>query len=163
GDTNDCDRKTSTNGAPVRIRGMPRVCARRGGTRSTGQSGYPSHRHQRHSRRGAGRQGEIGPGLLAKLHQGRNGLRQRHQPLGGNFQAFMQKIVFTESAEDALDDVVDDVVKATAADQGTLASYKRRKPTRFDQLKEVAQSPPLPPTVIAYYEDALDGPTLQRF
>lgn len=82
---------------------------------------------------------------------------------GQRLDEFFSKIVSPENIEDALDDVVDGVVRAAAIDQTGLEAYKRRKPGRFNQLKEVAHSCPFPPVVIAYYESSLDARTLTRF
>ncbi len=90
-------------------------------------------------------------------------MERQSQALGKDWQAFFSKIVQKENSEDALDDVVDGVVQATAADRATLEAYERRKPSRFKQLRPIAQSQALPPTVIAYSENALDMATLQRF
>src|SRR5262249_38599769 len=54
-------------------------------------------------------------------------------------------------------------VKAAVADRAALDGYKRRKPGRFKQLKEVAHSQPFPPTTVAYYDSFLDEATLRRF
>lgn len=78
-------------------------------------------------------------------------------------EAFFSKITTDQNVEDALDDVVDGVVQAAAADRVALEAFKRRKPARFKQLKEVAHSAPLPPPVIAYYGDVLDAATRERF
>jgi len=82
---------------------------------------------------------------------------------GKKLEAFFPKIKSYENVEDALDDVVDGVVKATVSDRAGVEAYKRRKPGRFRQLKEVAQSPPFPPTVVAYYDSNIDDATLRRF
>ena len=42
-------------------------------------------------------------------------------------------------------------------------AWERRKPGRFSQLKELARSQAVPPTVLAYYEAALDPATIKRF
>jgi ABC-type phosphate/phosphonate transport system substrate-binding protein len=78
-------------------------------------------------------------------------------------EAFFSKIQTPDNFEDALDDMVDGTVKAVVADRAALEGYKRRKPGRFRQLKAVAKSAPLPPTVIAYYDAKLNGATLKRF
>jgi ABC-type phosphate/phosphonate transport system substrate-binding protein len=62
----------------------------------------------------------------------------------------------------ALDDVVDGKVQATVVDQEILDAYKQLKPGRFKQLKVVARSQPLPPTVIAYDDRALDEATVRQ-
>jgi ABC-type phosphate/phosphonate transport system substrate-binding protein len=70
---------------------------------------------------------------------------------GKKAEAFFSKITSQENVEDALDDVVDGVVDAAAVDQTALEAFKRRKPVRFNRLKELTRSQPLPSAVIAYY------------
>jgi ABC-type phosphate/phosphonate transport system substrate-binding protein len=90
-------------------------------------------------------------------------LDRQSQAHGKPADAFFSRIATVDNAEDALDDLVDGKVQAVAADRATLEAYKRRKPGRFSQLKQVAQSQPFPPTIVAYQEGTLDEPTLQRF
>jgi ABC-type phosphate/phosphonate transport system substrate-binding protein len=85
------------------------------------------------------------------------------QAAGKKPDSFFSKISTPDNIEDALDDVVDGNVQATVVDRAGLDAYKRRKPGRFSQLKELARSPAVPPTVIAYYEAALDSATIKRF
>jgi ABC-type phosphate/phosphonate transport system substrate-binding protein len=85
------------------------------------------------------------------------------QAAGKKVDAYFSKVLAPENTEDALDDVVDGMVGAAAVERVGLDSYKRRKPGRFKQLKELAQSRPFPPVVVAYLEGALDAKTLQRF
>jgi ABC-type phosphate/phosphonate transport system substrate-binding protein len=77
-------------------------------------------------------------------------------------ESFFSKITTPDNIEDALDDTVDGVVGAMAVDRAALEAFKRRKPARFKNLKEVAQSPPFPPTLVAYYGTHLDKATLER-
>jgi ABC-type phosphate/phosphonate transport system substrate-binding protein len=85
------------------------------------------------------------------------------QVSGKDRTAFFSKITSQDNAEDALDDVVDGTVQATAVDRTTLEAFKRRKPGRFNQLKEIAHSQPFPPVTVAYYDKVLDEATLRRF
>lgn len=85
------------------------------------------------------------------------------QALGKSPATFFSKITTPANVEDALDDVVDGVVQGTAVDRAGLEAFRRRKPARFAQLKEVLHSPPAPPPVVAYAEGALDKNTLDRF
>jgi ABC-type phosphate/phosphonate transport system substrate-binding protein len=82
---------------------------------------------------------------------------------GQPMDKFFSKITNPANVEDAVDDVVDAVVQAAVVDQAGLEAYKRRKPGRFRQIKEVVKSEPVPPAVIAYTEGALDQATLDRF
>ena len=78
-------------------------------------------------------------------------------------EEFFAKITNPENVEDALDDAVDGAVQAVAVDRAALEAFKKRKPARFNRLKEVAKSQPFPPTVVVYLEGVLDNATLQRF
>jgi ABC-type phosphate/phosphonate transport system substrate-binding protein len=82
---------------------------------------------------------------------------------GQKADAFFSKISTPDNVEDALDDLVDGKVQAVAADRAALEAYRRRKPGRFKQLKEVAQSKPFPPPVVVYHNSVLDDATLRRF
>jgi ABC-type phosphate/phosphonate transport system substrate-binding protein len=82
---------------------------------------------------------------------------------GKTLETFFSKVNTDQNVEDALDDVVDGAVQVAAADRVALEAFKRRKPARFKQLKEVAHSEPFPPPVVAYYGDVLDAATRQRF
>jgi ABC-type phosphate/phosphonate transport system substrate-binding protein len=88
---------------------------------------------------------------------------RQSQANGKDLESFFSKITSQENVEDALDDVVDGVVQATAVDRASLEAYKRRKPGRFNQLKEVARSQPFPAPLVAYYDKVLDEATLKRF
>ena len=81
---------------------------------------------------------------------------------GKTMDTFFSKVDSKENVENALDDVVDGVVQATVADRAALEAYKRRKPGRFKQLKEVAKSQPVPSAIIAYYDSNLDKATRKR-
>jgi ABC-type phosphate/phosphonate transport system substrate-binding protein len=76
---------------------------------------------------------------------------------------FFSKVTTPANYEDTLDDVVDGVVDAAVVDRVALQQFERRKPARFRQLKELAQSPPFPSAVIAYQPGVLDQATLDRF
>ncbi|MCE9532313.1 MAG: phosphate/phosphite/phosphonate ABC transporter substrate-binding protein [Planctomycetes bacterium] len=82
---------------------------------------------------------------------------------GKHTNEFFSKIASYENIEDTLDDIVDGKVSATVIDQAGLDGYKRRKPGRFNQLKEIARSGAFPPIVIAYCGSTLDDATLKLF
>ncbi|HEV3083844.1 MAG TPA: PhnD/SsuA/transferrin family substrate-binding protein [Gemmataceae bacterium] len=90
-------------------------------------------------------------------------VERESQKTGKKLEEFFSKITAPENVEDALDDVVDGVVQASVVDRAALEAYKRRKPGRFKKLKEVAHSQPFPPPLVAYYGDALDEVTRERF
>jgi ABC-type phosphate/phosphonate transport system substrate-binding protein len=77
-------------------------------------------------------------------------------------EAFFSKITSHDNIEDAVDDVIDGRVQAVVLDQTALDAYRRRKPGRFDRLKLVARSQPLPPIVIACYDTVIDRALLRR-
>src|SRR5262249_34366871 len=85
------------------------------------------------------------------------------QANGKDPKTFFSRITSPTNYEDALDDVVDGVVQATVVDRASLEAYKRRKPGRFNRLKEVVHSQPFPPGVVAYYDGVLDQGPLRRF
>jgi ABC-type phosphate/phosphonate transport system substrate-binding protein len=78
-------------------------------------------------------------------------------------EEFFSRLTTHDNVEDVLDDVVDGVAQAAVVDRAALEAYKRRKPGRFNQLKEVAKSQPFPPVVVAYQDKALDEATFKRF
>jgi ABC-type phosphate/phosphonate transport system substrate-binding protein len=82
---------------------------------------------------------------------------------GKPLEAFFSKISTPDNIEDALDDVVDGVVQAAAVDRVGLEAYRRRKPGRFNRLRELMHSQPMPPPLVAYYDGILDQETRQRF
>lgn len=90
-------------------------------------------------------------------------LERQLQAAGKKAEDYFSKITTPDNSEDALDDVVDGVVQATIVDRAGLEAYKRRKPGRFNQLKELTHSPAFPPSVVTYYEAGLDPKTRQRF
>jgi ABC-type phosphate/phosphonate transport system substrate-binding protein len=82
---------------------------------------------------------------------------------GKPLNAFFSKITTPDNVEDALDDAVDGVVQAAVVDRGGLEAYRRRKPGRFNRLRELMHSQAFPPPLVAYYEGVLDNQTRQRF
>jgi ABC-type phosphate/phosphonate transport system substrate-binding protein len=76
--------------------------------------------------------------------------------------AFLGRIVSFEDVETPLDDVVDGTQQAAVVDRLGLEAYQRRKPGRFARLKKLSESPPMPPTLIAYYDGNLDPQTVTR-
>jgi ABC-type phosphate/phosphonate transport system substrate-binding protein len=90
-------------------------------------------------------------------------VERQSQAAGKKLEEFFAKVTTPDNAEDALDDVVDGVVQATVVDQAALEAFKRRKPGRFKNIKEVARSKPFPPPLVAYYGKTLDEATRERF
>ncbi len=85
------------------------------------------------------------------------------QGQGKTMKSFFSGVTTPDDVEDAIDDVIDGKITATVVDRAALEAFKRRKPARFQQLKEVAHSEPALPVVIAYTEGDLDKATLNRF
>lgn len=88
--------------------------------------------------------------------------RQSEAAAKKSAEKFFTKIATPDNTEDALDDTVDGVVGAMVVDRAALEAFRRRKPARFRNLKEVIQSPPVLPTLAAYYGNHLDQATLAR-
>jgi ABC-type phosphate/phosphonate transport system substrate-binding protein len=89
-------------------------------------------------------------------------VEEQSKAKGKELKDFFSKITSEQSVEDALDDVVDGKVQAVVVDRAALEAYKQRKPGRFNKLKEVAKSEPLPPVVIAAFDNVLDDATQKR-
>jgi ABC-type phosphate/phosphonate transport system substrate-binding protein len=79
---------------------------------------------------------------------------------GQDPNAFLAHIDSFEDAETPLDDVVDETQQAAVVDRLSLEAYQRRKPGRFARLKQLSESPPMPPALIAYYDGNLDPETV---
>ena len=90
-------------------------------------------------------------------------VERESQARGAEPDAFFSKISSPQNVEDCLDDVVDGTVQVAVVDHAALEAYKVRKPGRFNQLKVVAESPPLPPVVIAFCDRVLGEATVRRF
>jgi ABC-type phosphate/phosphonate transport system substrate-binding protein len=82
---------------------------------------------------------------------------------GKKAKEFFSKITTPPNVEEAVDDVVDGVLKGTVVDRAGLESYKRRKPARFAKLKPLARSIPFPSAVIAVYNTNVPEATRERF
>src|SRR5262249_9334671 len=102
---------------------------------------------------------------LPRVNQGhlRLFVEREAKTRGKELEKFFSKITAPDNIEDAIDDVVDGVVQATVVDRAGLEAYKRRKPGRFNRLKEPARWQPFPPPLVAYQEGVLDDATLRRF
>lgn len=90
-------------------------------------------------------------------------VERQAQAAGKKLNAFFSKVASPDNIEDAIDDVVEGMVQATVIDRAALEAYKRRKPGRFKELKEVAHSQPFPPPLVAYYGKILDEAKRTRF
>jgi len=82
---------------------------------------------------------------------------------GGNPSVFFGKLIPARIPEDALDDVLRGKVQAAIVDSAALEIYKEVNPGRYDRLRVAARSEPFPPTVVAYYEGALNDQELRQF
>jgi ABC-type phosphate/phosphonate transport system substrate-binding protein len=90
-------------------------------------------------------------------------VERQSEAAGKTAQTFFSKITFPDNVEDALDDVVDGKVQFAVIDRAALEAYRRRKPGRFNRLREVVRSQPFPPAVVAYYQTGLDEANRRRF
>jgi len=82
---------------------------------------------------------------------------------GKDRKSYVAKTTHPANVEDALDDVVDAEVKAALVDGVGWDRYRERKPGRAAALKVLKQSPPFPPTVVAFHDGALDEATQRNF
>jgi len=78
-------------------------------------------------------------------------------------QEFFPTTQAPNSVEEALDNVVDNVVQVTVVDRAGLAMFERRKPGRFSKLRTIEQSDAFPPSVIVFSRGKLDDATLNKF
>jgi ABC-type phosphate/phosphonate transport system substrate-binding protein len=76
--------------------------------------------------------------------------------------AFLGHIDSFEDVETPLDEVVDGTKQAAVVDRLGLEAYQHRKPGRFARLKQLSESPFMPPALIAYYDGNLDPQTVTR-
>jgi ABC-type phosphate/phosphonate transport system substrate-binding protein len=90
-------------------------------------------------------------------------LDRRCEACGPTPERFFSRLTTPANLEDALDDVVDNLVQATVVDGVALESFKRRKPARFARLKVIQESEVFPAAVVAYQPGTLDEATLERF
>jgi ABC-type phosphate/phosphonate transport system substrate-binding protein len=73
-----------------------------------------------------------------------------------------RKVTTPPTVEDALDDVVDNIVQAAVIDTSSLDAYKASKPGRAGKLKVLLQSEPFPCGIVAYNPGVLDEATLAK-
>ena len=85
------------------------------------------------------------------------------QENGKEMKDFFSKVIASTGAEAALDDLVDGGLQAVVVDREALNCYKRRKPGRFDKLRELQKSEVFPDSVIAYRSGVFDEAVLNRF
>ncbi len=90
-------------------------------------------------------------------------VERKCQAANKDWKLYFSQITNPANGEDALDDVVDGVAAATVVDGLCLQCYKRRKPGRFEKLKEVHKSEVFPTAVVAYHAGALDEASLRCF
>jgi ABC-type phosphate/phosphonate transport system substrate-binding protein len=90
-------------------------------------------------------------------------LERRCTPADSTPDKNFSKVTSPSTAEDALDDVVDDEVQAAVIDAVDLEAYQKSKPGRAARLKTLLKSESFPCAVIAYNPGALSDAMLQRF
>jgi len=81
---------------------------------------------------------------------------------GKDAEAFFGSLQLQENVELILDDLIDGKLAAALVDRVGLEGYRRRKPGRASALKELAQSGPLIPALVAFQEGGLAPADQQR-
>jgi ABC-type phosphate/phosphonate transport system substrate-binding protein len=90
-------------------------------------------------------------------------LERRCTPEGSTPGKNFSKVTTPGTAEEALDNVVDDEVQAAVIDAVDLEAYQKNKPGRAARLKTLLKSESFPCAVIAYNPGVLSDSMLQRF
>jgi ABC-type phosphate/phosphonate transport system substrate-binding protein len=90
-------------------------------------------------------------------------LERRCCPSGELPEKFFAKVIGSNNAVDALDDVVDDDAQGAVVDEVVYEAYRKSKPGRAAKLKTVQQSEPFPCAVIAYQPGVLSDHILDAF
>jgi ABC-type phosphate/phosphonate transport system substrate-binding protein len=89
-------------------------------------------------------------------------LERNCQECGFSTSQFFSKISSNLNVEEALDELADNKLQAVVVDDVALECYQRRKPGRFEQLKDLCQSEWFPDTVVAYAPETFTKATLGR-
>jgi ABC-type phosphate/phosphonate transport system substrate-binding protein len=82
---------------------------------------------------------------------------------GQDLKGYFEKVHYSPSVEDTLDDLLRGKAVAAVVDGVSLACYQKVKPSCYSRLKVVQKSELFPAAVIAYRQGALDEGTLSRF
>jgi ABC-type phosphate/phosphonate transport system substrate-binding protein len=90
-------------------------------------------------------------------------LERRCCPTGDCPEKFFAKVIGSNNAADALDDVVDDDAQGVVVDEVVYEAYRKNKPGRAAKLKSVQQSELFPCAVIAYQSGAVSDRILDAF
>jgi ABC-type phosphate/phosphonate transport system substrate-binding protein len=90
-------------------------------------------------------------------------LERRLCPAGTEPGAYFSSVEVQWSAEDALDDVLNENVQAAVVDEVSLEAYRKSKPGCAAKLKMLQQSEVFPCAVIAYQPGDLGAATLDAF
>jgi ABC-type phosphate/phosphonate transport system substrate-binding protein len=77
-------------------------------------------------------------------------------------EEFFSKVTISTNVEEVMDALVDGTEQVVVVDRVGAEAYKRRKPGRYAQLKELMRSEPLLPALVAYHEGSVDAATLGR-
>lgn len=75
---------------------------------------------------------------------------------------YFSKVTVRANVEEALDALVEGSEQVVVVDRVGAETYKRRKPARYAQLKELIRSDPLLPALVAYREGAVDAGSLGK-
>jgi ABC-type phosphate/phosphonate transport system substrate-binding protein len=90
-------------------------------------------------------------------------LQRRCLESGLDMKQLFARISNPINVEEALDDLVDNLVQAAIVDGVSVECYQRRKPGRFSRLKMLDQSEIFPAAVVAYHPGGLDDAILRQF
>ena len=82
---------------------------------------------------------------------------------GTDPEKFYSKVTKPSDPEEALDELVDGKVDATVVDLVALENYRKIKPGRARQLKDLLVSEGFPPAVLAYHHGKFDEDLARRF
>lgn len=78
-------------------------------------------------------------------------------------RGFFSSFERSDTAEDALDDLVDGDVQGVVVDAVALQRYQERKPGRWGKIKVVKKSEAFPASVVAYRPGRIDDQRLKTF
>jgi ABC-type phosphate/phosphonate transport system substrate-binding protein len=90
-------------------------------------------------------------------------LERRCCPTGDCPEKFFAKVIGSNNAADALDDIVDDDAQGVVVDEVVYEAYCKNKPGRAAKLKSVQQSELFPCAVIVYQSGSVSDRILDAF
>lgn len=88
---------------------------------------------------------------------------QCQQQAREQLERYFARVTRPDTAEEALDDLVDQKVDAAVVDNVSLECFKRQKPGRHSQLQLLKESTDFPASVIVFCRGRFDEGTLKNF